>query len=158
MIDLHGRVDVVRCLACERRIPRAAWWGVLEQAATMGSGGMDAASAERWTAAHLLARIATKQGAGADAIHILEEVLAEEKANAADPVAWISTATALAQALRRADRNGDALPLARSAWEASQTLQSLPTRAAAGYSLAACQLATNEIDSLSRFAASLTSL
>jgi NAD-dependent SIR2 family protein deacetylase len=24
VIDLHGRVDVVRCLACERRVPRAA--------------------------------------------------------------------------------------------------------------------------------------
>lgn len=31
VIDLHGRLDQVRCLGCERRIPRAGFQGVLER-------------------------------------------------------------------------------------------------------------------------------
>jgi NAD-dependent SIR2 family protein deacetylase len=31
VIDLHGRLDEVRCLACERRVPRAAFQDELEQ-------------------------------------------------------------------------------------------------------------------------------
>lgn len=44
VIDLHGRLDVVRCMGCERRMPRTEFQGLLEQA-NPGWAELDAAQA-----------------------------------------------------------------------------------------------------------------
>lgn len=41
VIDLHGRLDMVRCMGCEQRVPRAAFQAALEQG-NPGWGGLEA--------------------------------------------------------------------------------------------------------------------